>query len=267
MRLLRSRCTSRSNRIDISHLNFIHKYSSQQHEFRSIINSFNNSLMPDSNTPDAIWFQIAINAMHKLRIYWLPSYLGQRSSSSRSKTKQSTIESNSNQIENDTKSSRKNIILKSSDHFSNTEPVIRQPKFTLGNMSYIDYNPRQYISIDPSEQHDFQEDTEELYESNNDKNNQSDIDCKVRFEVTPYPSSDRSIETYATAANIELFYRVLISDFLAGSPFFEYISQRIPKNDVIFYQTCIRFITDAEILFSIPSGKFKDRILKQFISQ
>jgi hypothetical protein len=225
--------------------------------------------MPDSSTPDTIWFQMAINAMQQLRIYWLPRYIGQLPSVPRSKIKHPTMKSNSNQIDgDDIKPLSENIILK--DHLPNINSMIKEPKFikfTLGNMSYIDYNPRQYIPIQPSVQHDFQEDIEELNEPNKNNNNQSDIDYKISFDVTSFPSSDRSIEDYATDANIELFYRIFISDFLAGYPFFEYISQTIPKNDVIAHQTCIRFITDAEILFSIPSGKFKDQILKQFISR
>jgi len=217
--------------------------------------------MPDSSTSDAIWFQMAINAINQLRVYWLPRYLGQRSSPFRSKIKHSIIESNPNK-----KSSSENIIETSSNHLSNTDSIIKESKlvkFTLDNISYLDYNPRQYILIQPSEQ-----DTEELNESDINNNiNQIDKDCKIEFEMTSSLSSDRSIEDYATDANIELFYHILVSDLLAGSPFFEYISQTIPKTDVIPYQTCIRFITDGEILLSIPSGKFKERILRQFISR
>ena len=259
MRLLRSRCSSRWNRIDISHLNFVYKYYSQQHKFRSIINNLNNSRMPDSSTSDTIWFQMAINAMQQLRVYWLPRYFHQLSSSYRSKVKHPTIQSNAN----DLKSPSENIIVRSSENHFNTNSMIKEPKlvkFTLGNMSYLDYNPRQYILIRPSEEHDFQQDIEELNDKNN---NRIDADSKV----TSFSFSDRSIEDYASDANLELFYRILLSDSLAGSPLFQYISETIPKNDAIPYQTCIHFITDAEVLFSLSSGTFKDRILRQFISR
>jgi hypothetical protein len=228
--------------------------------------------MPDSSTSDTIWFQMAINAMHQLRIYWLPRYLSQRSLPPRSKIKYSTNESHPNQIKNVIKPSSENIIRTSSNHLSNTDLRIKELKLvkhTLGNISYLDYNPQQYILIQPSLQHDFQQDTEELNEPDieNNNTNQIDKDCKIIFENKLSLSSDRSIEDYATNDNIELFYRILISDSLAGSPFFEYISQIIPKTDAIPYQTCIRFITDAEVLLSIPSGKFKERILRQFISR
>ncbi len=266
MRLLQSRHSLRSNRIDISYLNFIYKYYSQQHEFRSITIDLDHPLMPDSSTSDEIWFQMSINAMHQLRVYWIPRYLGQVSSPSRSKIKHSKIELNPKQINNIIKSSSENTIEKSSYHLFYTNSLIKEPKlvkYTLDNISYLDYNPQQYIPIQPSEQHNYQQDTEEL---NNDTN-QIDNDSKIQFEDTSLPFSDRSIEDYATDANIELFYRILISDLLAGSPFFEYISQTISKIDVIPYQTCIHLITDAEILLSIPSGKFKERILRQFISR
>ncbi|CAF3529113.1 unnamed protein product [Adineta steineri] len=217
IRLLRSQ----SNRIDISHLNFIYKYYSQQQEFRSIT--------------DTIWFQMAINAMCQLRTYWLPRYLGQQS-----KINPSTIQPVLNQIENKS-------ITTLSNHSSHSNSTINEPeliKYTLDNISYLNYNPQQYILIDPSREHDFLQDIE--------------TDINVKFENT---SSDRSIEDYATDANLELFYRILVSDMLAGFPFSDYISQTIP------IQNCIRFITDAEILLSIPSGNFQEKILRQFISR
>jgi len=215
--------------------------------------------MPDSSTSNAIWFQMAINAMHQLRIYWLPRYLNQLSSSSRLKLRHSTL----NQIKNNIKSSSKNTIAAHSNRLSHINPMINESKlvkFTLGNISYLNYNPRQYILTQSSEQH-----TEEFNESDNDNNNhQIETECKMTFEC---PSSDHSIEEYSTDANIELVYRILVSDSLAGSPFSEYISQIIPKPEVIPLQTCIRFITDAEVLLSMPVGNFKERILKQFISR
>jgi len=227
--------------------------------------------MPDSSTSDEIWFQMAINAMHQLRVYWIPRYLGQVSSPSRSKKKQPIIESHPKQINNIIKSSLENTIEKSSYHLFYTNSLIKESKlvkYTLDNISYLDYNPQQYIPIQLSKQHNYQQDTEELNQSEiNNNTNQIDNDSKIQFEDTSLPFSDRSIEDYATNANIELFYRILISDLLAGSPFFEYISQTISKIDVIPYQTCIHLITDAEILLSIPSGKFKERILRQFISR
>jgi hypothetical protein len=208
--------------------------------------------MPDSTTSNAIWFQMAINAMHQLRIYWLPRYLSQLSL----KLKHSTL----NQIKNNIKSSSKNTIAAHANPLSPTDPMINESKlvkYTLGNISYLNYNPRQYILTQSSEQH-----TEEFNESDN--NHQIETECKMTFEC---PSSDHSIEEYATDDNIELVYRILVSDSLAGSPFLEYISQIIPKPEVIPLQTCIRFITDAELLLSMPVGNFKERILKQFISR
>jgi hypothetical protein len=219
--------------------------------------------MPDSSTSDTIWFQMAINAMHQLRMYWLPRYLNQLSSSSRLKLKHSTVQSTRNQVKNNIKSSSKTTITAPSNHLSHTDPMINESKlvkFTLGNISYLNYNPRQYILTQSSEQH-----TEEFNESDNDNNNhQIRTECKMTFEC---PSSDHSIEEYSTDANIELVYRILVSDSLAGSPFSEYISQIIPKPEVIQLQTCIRFITDAEVLLSMPVGNFKEKILKQFISR
>jgi hypothetical protein len=136
-------------------------------------------------------------------------------------------------------------------------------KHTLDNISYIDYNPQQYILIHPSEQDDFQENTEEFDESNN--TNEPEKDSKIEFEDISPSFSGRSIEDYASNSNLELFYRILVSDSLAGLPFFEYISQTIPKIDIISYQTCLCFLIDAEILLSISSGKSKERILRQFL--
>jgi len=204
--------------------------------------------MPDSTTSNTIWFEMAINAMHQLRIYWLPRYLSQLSL----KLKHSTL----NQIKNSIKSSS----TADSNHLSHIDPMINESKlvkFTLGNISYLNYNPRQYILTQSSEQH-----TEEFNESDN--NHQIGTECKMTFEC---PSSNHSIEEYATDDNIELVYRILVSDSLAGSPFLEYISQIIPKPEVIPLQNCIRFITDAEVLLSMPLGNFKERILKQFISR
>ncbi|CAF3398807.1 unnamed protein product [Rotaria sp. Silwood1] len=269
MRLLQSRYSSRSTRIDISYLNFIYKYYSQYHEFHSITNSFGDTRMPDSSTPDSIWFQMAINAMHQLRIYWLPRYLSQLFSSSQLKKKPSTIETNSKPIENIIKTSSDNVIVTPNNHLSTIDSKRKKEpnlvKYTLDNISYLDYYPQQYIQIQSSEQDDFQQSFEELSERND--NNQIDTNSKLKFEVPLYSSSDRSIEDYATNVNLELFYRILVSDSLAGSPFLQYISQIVPKTDVISFQTCIHCITDAEIVLSIPSEKFKERILKQFISR
>ncbi|CAF0904478.1 unnamed protein product [Rotaria sordida] len=221
MRLLQLRYSSRSNRIDISYLNFIYKYYSQHHEFRSITIDCGDTRMPDSSTPDSIWFQMAINAMHQLRIYWLPRYLSQLPLSSQLKKKPSTNESNSKPFDNIINTSSENVIVTSVNHRSQTNSIInKEPnlvKFTLDNISYLDYNPRQYIHIQSSEQDDFQQDFEELNQSNH--NNQTDANIKLKFEVPSYALSDRSIEDYATDANIELFYRILVSDSLAGSPF------------------------------------------------
>lgn len=256
MRLLQFRHSLRSNRIDISYLNFIYKYYSRQDEFRSITIDLNHHRMPDSTTTDTIWFQMAINAMYQLRIYWLPRYLSQISLSPRSKIKHSIIESNSNQIENISPTS-------SSHHHSNTDSIMNETefvKYNLGNISYLDYNPQKYILIQSSEEYD----TKEINES---ETHRVDKDSKIISEDISLPPSHRSIEDYATEYNIELFYRILVSDSLAGSPFSEYMSQTIPKIDVIPYQSCIHFITDAEVLLSISSGKFKENILKQFISR
>ncbi|CAF4175904.1 unnamed protein product [Rotaria sp. Silwood2] len=243
MCLLQSRHSSRSNRIDISYLNFIYKYYSQHHEFRSITIDFDDIRMPDSSTPDSIWFQMAINAMHQLRIYWLPRYISQLSISSQSKKKSSTIESNSKLIENIIKTSSENVIVTPINHLSQADSIKnKEPnlvKFTLDNISYLDYNPRQYIQIQPSEQDDFQQNFEELNESND--NNQTDTNSKLKSELPLHSLSDCSIEDYATDINIELFYRILVSDSLAGSPFLEYISQTVPKTDIISLQTSIHY--------------------------
>jgi hypothetical protein len=179
------------------------------------------------------------------------------------KLKHSTVQSTRNQVKNNIKSSSKTTIAAPSNHLSHIDPMINESKlvkFTLGNISYLNYNPRQYILTQSSEQH-----TEEFNESDNDNNNhQIRTECKMTFEC---PSSDHSIEEYSTDANIELVYRILVSDSLAGLPFSEYISQIIPKPEVIQLQTCIRFITDAEVLLSMPVGNFKEKILKQFISR
>ncbi len=268
---MRSRRSTQSNRIDISYLNFIDKYYSRKDELHSITADLDNPSMPNSRTSDTIWFQMTINAMHQLRIYWLPRYLSQVSSSpSRMKIKHRKIDPNPNRIESTVKSwsSSENMIETSFNDLPKTESTnneVNLVKHTLGNISYIDYNPQQYILIQPSEQDDFQQDTEEFNESDN--THRTEKDCKIEFQDTSPSFSDRSIEDFASDANLELFYRILVSDSLAGSPFIEYISQTIPKTDTISYQTCLRFITDAEILLSISSGKFKERILRQFLSR
>ena len=270
IRLLQSRYSSRYSRIDISYLNFIFKYYSRYHEFRTIAISHDHSLMPNSTTPDSIWFQMAINAIYQLRMYWLPRYLKQLSLSLQSERNHSKIKLNLNQIKNvdRTLSSETSIPTSMNYYLSNSNSKLKESqfiKFTVDNMSYIDYNPQQYIHIQSTEQDDFQQNIELFNDSNNtNDNHQIENSSKMNF---PLSSSDRSIEEYATDANTELFYRILISDSLAGSPFFDYISQTINQADRIPLQTYIRFMIDAEILLSLPFGEFKQKILKQFISQ
>ncbi|CAF2115260.1 unnamed protein product [Rotaria magnacalcarata] len=259
MRLLQSR----PNRIDISYLNFINKYYSRHHEFCSIKVDFGNSPMPDSSTPDSTWFQMAINAMNQLRVYWLSRYLNRLHRSEKPPT---TMESKSKPAEKMIKQSTENNIVTPINHTSQADVITEESRLvnvSLENISYVDYRPGQYICVQPSKQHKSQDDVDE----SNDNNNKQliDTDSKLKCERPPYSISDRSIEDYATDANIELFYRILVSDSLAGSPFLEYISQTASKTDTISLHTCIHCIVDAEILLSIPSGKLKEKILQQFI--
>ncbi|CAF4445404.1 unnamed protein product [Rotaria socialis] len=259
MRLLQSR----PDRIDISYLNFINKYYSRHHEFCSIKVDFGNSPMPDSSTPDSIWFQMAINAMNQLRVYWLSRYLNQLRRSEKPPT---TMESKSKPAEKMIKQPSENNIVTPINRTSEADVITEESrlvKVSLENISYVDCKPGQYICVQPSKQHNFQDDFDE---SNDDNNKQLiDTDSKLKCELPSYSTSDRSIEDYATDANIELFYRILVSDSLAGSPFLEYISQAASKTDTTSLHTCIHCIVDAEILLSIPSGKLKEKILKQFI--
>ncbi|CAM4805667.1 unnamed protein product [Rotaria magnacalcarata] len=244
MRLLQSR----PNRIDISYLNFINKYYSRHHEFCSIKVDFGNSPMPDSSTPDSTWFQMAINAMNQLRVYWLSRYLNRLHRSEKPPT---TMESKSKPAEKMIKQSTENNIVTPINHTSQADVITEESR------------PGQHICVQPSKQHKSQDDVDE----SNDNNNKQliDTDSKLKCERPSYSISDRSIEDYATDANIELFYRILVSDSLAGSPFLEYISQTASKTDTISLHTCIHCIVDAEILLSIPSGKLKEKILQQFI--
>lgn len=205
MRLLQSRYSPQHSRIDISYLNFIYKYHSRQNEFRSITIDLNNNLIPDATTPDSIWFQMAINAMHQLRLYWIPRYQSQLSPLKQPSSKSNPITLNSRASKTDKQT-------------NNTD----QP---LNNLS------------------------------------------KLNFEIPSYPSSDRSIADYAIDANSELFYHILVSDSMAGSPFLDFILHSVSKPDVIQIQTCIQCITDAEVLLSLPLGKLKKRIVQQFISR
>ncbi|CAF1644920.1 unnamed protein product [Rotaria magnacalcarata] len=259
MRLLQSR----PNRIDISYLNFINKYYSRHHEFCSIKVDFGNSPMPDSSTPDSTWFQMAINAMNQLRVYWLSRYLNRLHRSEKPPT---TMESKSKPAEKMIKQSTENNIVTPINHTSQADVITEESRLvnvSLENISYVDYRPGQHICVQPSKQHKSQDDVDE----SNDNNNKQliDTDSKLKCERPSYSISDRSIEDYATDANIELFYRILVSDSLAGSPFLEYISQTASKTDTISLHTCIHCIVDAEILLSIPSGKLKEKILQQFI--
>lgn len=268
MRILQFRHSLRMNRIDISYLNFIHKYYSKHYEYPSIFIDLDYTRMPDSTTTDTIWFQMSANALYQLRHYWLPRYLNQISLSSRSKLKHQIIKSHSNEIH---KLSSENIIPTSTSVHSNTESIINETeliKHTLGNISYIDYNPQQYIPVQSSSSSSEEEEEYLDFEEEIDVDtDQVDKDCKIIFEDVSFQYSDQSIEDYATDDNIQLFYRILVSDSLAGSPFLHFILQTIPKTDVIPYKISIHFITDAEILISTPLGQCRERILKQFISQ
>ena len=198
-------------------------------------------------------FQFAIDAMHQLRTYWLPRYLSEKIPRVRSKWKQPIIESTPIEEDPETDLSSENL-----------NPIVREFQFvkhTLKNISYLDYNPREYIPIQPNLEHDFQQDTEDLDELPTNTSQ----DETIKSEEILFPSSNRSIADYANDENIELFYRIFISDSLAGWPFLEYITQMIPKEKIGLYQTYIRFLTDGEILFSIRSGKFREKIVKEFI--
>ncbi|CAF1119049.1 unnamed protein product [Adineta ricciae] len=258
MRILQSRYSSRFNRIDNSHLNFIHKYYSQQNEFRSIMIDGKKSSMPDSTTSDTVWFQMAMNAVHQLRTYWLPRYISEVPSMMRWKIKSALapMTATVDNVDKDTPPSNLQ---------SHTEEIFDRVNFvkvTLDNISYIDHSPQQSLLIDSSKQHDFEEDNEVLNTFNN--HHQTKPDDRIEPEQRP---SVQSIEDYATEHNFELFYRIFVSDSLAGGPFLHHLSLTSSKDEATSLQTCLHFITDAEVVLSAPSGNFKTRILKQFISR
>ncbi|UJR26723.1 hypothetical protein I4U23_008038 [Adineta vaga] len=265
MRVLQSRYSTRFHRIDISHLNFIHKYYSRQQEFRSITIDCTKSSMPDSSTSDTIWFQMAINAMYQLRTYWLPRYLTQISSTVQTQIKQSILQQMETYIEPSSANNDDNSTTISLDHRSHKNVIpdkINLIKIVFDNISYLDYYPRQHTLIETSKEHGFQQDNEVL---NKFDDHQTAVDHTL--QIQEQPSSEQSIEDYASDDNLELFYRIFVSDSLAGGPFSDYIALTLSKTEAVSLQTCIRFITDAEVVLSLPSGNFKTRILKQFISR
>ena len=267
MRLLRSRRSSQTTRIDISSLNFIYKYNFRQAEFHSITLDFNQSSMPHSGTSDADCFRMAVNAVEQLRVYWLPRYLSQNSLPSSLQRKHRRSVSNSKPMDT--------AISRSSSKTSMEIPSIDLPKrpsnvtgdhfvkHTIGNISYLDYNPQEYLHIQSSDQNDSEQDIDPFDQL--DETNQTEKDFKPSIEEILPSYSNRSLEDYANDNNLELFYRIFVSDFLAGFPFLQYISNTRAKADDVSYETCLRFITDAEILFSIPFGNIRERIARQFI--
>lgn len=255
MHLLRFRRSSQTNRIDISSLNFTYKYNARQAEFHSIALDLNRPSMPHSGTSDTECFQMAINAMEQLRVYWLPRYLSQSSSSSPLKRKHpmDTISISSSKTSVDTSS------IDVPKTTSNVEDIYFI-KHRIGNISYIDYNPQEYLFIQPTGQDDLEQDVDP-FNPPQEETNQIQKDLKPETKNIPPSDSNRSLKDYANDDNLELFYRIFISDFLAGSPFFQYVS----KSDDILHQTGLQFITDVEILFTIPCGTFRERIVRQFI--
>lgn len=210
IRLLRSRHSTHTTRIDISSLNFIYKYYSRQAQFRSIVLDSNKSSMPHSSTPDSECFLMAINAMEQLRVYWLPRFFSEIHSLYPDKT----------------------------NHRTDTVQATDLIKYKIDNSTYLDYNLQECLLIQSSES-----------------------TPKVKSKQISFMYS----EDDAKNDHVELFYRIFVSDFLAGSPFCQYIIHKNTKSEGRLYQTCLRFIIDAEILFSIPLGRFQERILRQFI--
>ena len=259
MRLLRSRRSTQITRIDISSLNFIYKYNSRQAQFHSVVLDPNKPSMPHSGTPDSECFRMAVNAMEQLRIYWLPRFLSEIPLSSLSKRKRRTIDQNPNQT------SKASIEISSIDlpKVAPTVKAIGFVKHRIGNISYLDYSPQECLFIQSSDLNDAEEDTDPFNQL--DEFDPVESNLKLEPEKILPVYSGRSLEDYANNDNLELFYRIFVSDFLAGSPFGQYIFHTNAKTEGILHQTCLRFIIDAEILCSIPSGRFQERILRQFI--
>jgi len=186
-----------------------------------------------------LWLQEAIHAIRQIQSYWLIRYRNQMLSKSVRAKRKPVIELNR-------VSSSENP-----DTISIQKPITDETSFVkhnLGNLSYIDYNPGEFVYFPTSE-----EESLDLNETHEDVN--TEIEDKQQI-----PSTNQSIEDYAVDANMELFYRILMSDSLAGSPFYDYLSNEISK-------LLIHFLRDAEILFSIPKGTFRERIIRRFINK
>ena len=263
MRLLRSRHLSRSARFDNSPSNFIYKYYSRTDEFRSLTVDKGQCSMPDSSTPDAVCFQMAIRALDQLRLYWLHRYL----------TSSSSVKAHLSQAESKSGAPASITAVASADEtssqlMSHTEerrtelPLVR---FMSGKMSYIKHNPHQYIRIQPTMTHPYHAESPLFAELEENTRPSTRIDSRNRSDSSIFDLDERSIDEYSTNDNLELFYRVLVSDSLAGWPFLDFLAQTKPTSDDRFLQPYIRCIADAEILLSITSDKLKERLTRQFI--
>jgi hypothetical protein len=245
-------------------LNFIYKYYSRYDEFRSIVVDRTYVSMPDSNTSDAVYFQMAINACKQLRVYWLSRYVASLPTNMSSyPMNNAPIHSNNyrsvTSTMNTTSQCRDHCRTNDDDSFKHR--LVSMP-CRLDTMSYIDHPPAYYIRCRSSMMsHDYHKYADES----------SSTDVHVEHQVTSTNIEmmcHRSIHDYANNDNIELFYRILASDCLAGSPFCQHIHLIVKSTDEIrTIENYIRFIGDAEILLSMVSNKFKDRLVRQFISR
>lgn len=214
--------------------------------------------MPDSSTPDAVCFQMAIHALNQLRLYWLHRYL---TSSSSVKLHFSQAESKSSAPASITAvPSADETSSQSSSHTEEKRTESPLVRFTSDTMSYIKHNPHQYIRIQPTITHPYHAELPVFAESKENTDLDTTIDSSSIFDL-----GERSIDEYSTNDNFELFYRVLVSDALAGWPFLDFLAQTKPTGDDRFLQMCVRCIADAEILLSITSDKLKGRLIRQFI--
>ena len=249
LRLLRTRHSPRSPRIDITHLTFIQRYHSRSNEFRSIALRADRSFMPDSTTADAIYFSMSIKAVEQLRTYWVPRYRAQASPPT---VHPSFVQTTSDVIVRPSPSSIEHVPRTSSTQLA---------RFTLDTMSYLRYNPQQFIRIQSSLTHPYQGHFEDDFQS-------IDRHSSPTKSISPLPpSSDRSIADYATENNLGLFYRLLASDSLAGGPFLSYISEVVSKQEARPLEVSLRFIADAEVLLSLTRDELHERLCRRFITR
>ena len=233
LRFLRSRYLSQSTRIDNSRLNYLYRYSIRADEFRSImINNEGSFFISDPNATDAIFLQMIIKAIDQLRDYWLPRYLSERSSHEISSTKQ-TPDKNFQQEE-----------ILSNEIRSETVSVENE-------------NPNQDVAIQSDQDHPYRD-------SFNDDHNEI-LSPQEKIEIVldkTEPEPERTLEDFLNEGKLEFFYSVIGSDALAGWPFADYLRRTQAKDHLEQY---LYFMRDVEILLSMESGSFKQRILRHLI--